>query len=76
MLAAQGGGERETGRGPDAVVGQVIPANSVVFRRSPRPHHGVGHLIPDRSVELHRAVRSPRVGLLTTGGKNDAPHRG
>ncbi len=22
MLAAQGGGERETGRGPDAVVGQ------------------------------------------------------
>ncbi len=26
---------------------------------SPRPHHGVGHtVIPNRSVELHRAVRS------------------
>ena len=31
MLAAQGGCERETGRGPDAVVGQVIPVYSVVY---------------------------------------------
>ncbi len=37
MLDAQGGGERETGRGPDAIVGQVIPANSVVFLLDPPP---------------------------------------
>jgi len=35
------------------------PANSVVFLKSPRPHHGMGHtVIPNRSVELHRVVRS------------------
>lgn len=35
MLAAQGGGERETGRGSEAVVGLLIPANSVVYPRAP-----------------------------------------
>lgn len=57
LASPRGGDERETGRGPYAIVGQVIPAHSVVFLCSPRPHHAMGHtLIPKRSVERHRAV--------------------
>ncbi len=55
MLAVRGGGERETGRGPEAVVGHQ--ARLTVWPiLSPRPHHAVGPLIPNRSVELRRAV--------------------
>ena len=35
LTPSAGGSGQQTGRGPDAVVGQVIPANSVVFRGAP-----------------------------------------
>jgi hypothetical protein len=59
MLVTQGVASERRGEGRMplwANSAEPSPANSVVFLRSPRPHHGVGHLIPDRSVELHRAV--------------------
>jgi hypothetical protein len=56
MLAAQGGGERETGRGPDAVVGLLIPDNSVASPGAPARITEWGEQTPDRSVELRRAV--------------------
>jgi hypothetical protein len=56
LASPRGGVERETGRGPEAVVGHQARL-TVWSISSPRPHHGVGHtVIPDRSMELHRAV--------------------
>ena len=68
MLAPPAGGSGQpTGRGPDAVVGQAIPANSVLFRgASPAPRSGA--LTPDRSVELRRAVCRSRYLPYTKGG--------
>jgi hypothetical protein len=45
-LAARGGSERETGRGPEAVVGHQARL-TVWSILSPRPHHGVGRIDPE-----------------------------
>lgn len=37
-------------------LGLLIPSNSVTYLLNPDPHYGMGLVIPDRSVDAHRAV--------------------